>query len=290
MQNNVNVYATELEEDIKLYDYLKYNLRLSYRQTNQFLKNKQISINNTVITKNKMIHKGEVLALHFVDEHNEYEPIKMPLKILYETDDLLIIDKPPHIVVHPTKHILTGTIANGISYYFNAINLKRKIRFVNRLDRDTSGILIIAKNPYSHGFLSKQFEKEEVTKKYYAIVKGRLDAKNSLVETKIKKVDKDIKYEVNVEGKQSTTLFKVIKEYEDYSIIECELKTGRTHQIRVSLETLGTAIIGDSLYDEKSTLINRQALHAYQFNFIEPRTFKYVELICELPDDMKKLL
>ncbi|QVK19026.1 RluA family pseudouridine synthase [Mycoplasmatota bacterium] len=290
MENNVNIFSHKVNKDAKLFDYLKNELILSFRQTNAFIKNNQLMINKKIVTKNKSILEGDIISLHFENETNDYEPENIPLNILYETDDLLIIDKPPHYLVHPTKNHTNHTIANSVSYYFQKQNLKRKIRFVNRLDRDTSGILVIAKNPYSHSFLTKQFERNQTIKKYLTIIDGHLNAKNGAIETRIHKDVNDIKYQVNDKGKLSMTLYKVLKENEKYSLVECELKSGRTHQIRLSLASIGAYILGDSLYYETSDIINRQALHAYRLNFIEPRTFKKQEIICELPQDMKKII
>jgi len=290
MENHVNIFSHEVKKEAKLFDYLKNELILSYRQTNTFIKTQQLMINHKIVKKNMNVLKGDIISLHFEDENNEYEPEDISLTILYETDDLLIINKPPHLLVHPTKNYSHHTVANAVSYYFNTINLKRKIRFVNRLDRDTSGILVIAKNAYSHSFLSKQFERNQTTKKYLTIIDGHLNTKFGLIETCIKKDENNIEYVTDVQGKPSMTLYQVIEEFKDYSLVECELKSGRTHQIRLSLAKIGGYILGDSLYYKSSDLINRQALHAYQLIFIEPRTFKKQEIICQLPQDMQKLL
>lgn len=289
MENTVNIFSHRVNKDGKLFDYLKNELILSFRQTNSFIKNQQMMLNKIIVTKNRNINEGDIISLHFKNETNDYEPENIPLTILYETDDLLIIDKPPHYLVHPTKNHTNHTIANAVSYYFQKHNLQRKIRFVNRLDRDTSGILVIAKNPYSHSFLSKQFERNQTIKKYLTIIDGHLNAKIGAIETKIHKDVNDIKYQVNDKGKPSKTLYKVLKEYKKYSLVECELKSGRTHQIRLSLASIGSYILGDSLYHEASDIISRQALHAYKLIFIEPRTFKKQEIICELPQDMKRI-
>ncbi len=288
--NNEHQFSHKVVENTKLFDYLKSHLVLSFRQTNSLIKTNDLFVNDEIVTKNRNICEGDVISIHFKDEQNEYEAENIPLDILYESDDLLIINKPPHILVHPTKNFSCHTIANAVSFYYTQINLKRKIRFINRLDRDTSGILMIAKNAFCHSFLSKQFERNQTTKKYLTIVSGCLKQKIGVIETNIKKSDDDIKYEVNDEGKASITLYEVLYEYNQYSLIECELKTGRTHQIRVSLASIGVHILGDSLYAKDCTLISRLALHAHYLAFIEPRTFIKKEIICELPQDMKILL
>lgn len=288
--NNERIFSHLVKEDAKLFDYLKKDLILSYRQTNAFIKNKTLLINGKAITKNIAIQKADTITLIFDDEANEYLPEDIQLDIIYETIDLLIINKLPHILVHPTNTVKEHTIANAISYYFNKINLKRKIRFVNRLDQDTSGILIIAKNAYAHSFLAKQFENDQITKKYLTIIEGHLKVENGVIETNLGKVEDDIKYHANDTGKASKTIYKVIKELESFSLVECELKSGRTHQIRVSLKCIGGYILGDTLYNQKSDLIKRQALHAYKLEFIEPRTLKRIEIFCDLPTDMKNLV
>lgn len=286
--NNEKQFTHIVKIDSKLYDYLKNNLFLSFRQTNTYIKNNNIFVNDFVIKGNCSLNEGDIITIYFNDETNDYEKEEINLNIIYETNDLLIINKEPKILVHPTKNIVTHTYANAISYYFDSIKLKRKIRFVNRLDMDTSGLLIIAKNSYSHGFLAKQFETNQVIKTYLAIVSGHFIKKQGVIKTNIKK--DSIKYKNDSLGKFSETHYKVLKEYEKYSLVEVELKSGRTHQIRVHLASLGHFIIGDILYYKPSEIINRQALHAFKLRFIEPRTFKPIILTCQLPQDMKQLL
>lgn len=287
--NNENILSHRVNKTSKLFLYLKSELVLSFRQTTSLMKNNNLLINNKIVKKNITVNEDDIITLLFEDELNNYERQDIKLDILYESYDLLIINKQPNIVIHPTKSHPNNTIANAVSYYFSKNNLKRKIRFINRLDMDTSGILIIAKNAYAHQFLAKQFENDQVTKQYLAIVDSEMKNKQGVIIKSIAKNEDNLKYEINNLGKKSKTIYKVINENK-FPLVLCELKSGRTHQIRVHLESLGVHIVGDVFYYENSDYINRQALHSYKLIFKEPRTNIIKTIVCELPDDMKKLL
>lgn len=288
MLNDYQNFTHLVKKQAYLFDYLKEDLILSLRQTKALMKSNCLFVNEQSVSSNQLLQKGDSIRIYFEDETHDYQPELIPLDIIYETDDLLIINKPPHIVVHETKSHDTHTIANGISYYFQSIDLKRKIRFVNRLDMDTSGLLIVAKNAYAHQFLAKQFEQDITDKVYLAIVSGVLEEEHYQVTKPLEKTGE--LYKTVLTGKASETIVDVIKRYDRYTITRCILKTGRTHQIRVHLASLGTPILGDSLYGGDSSLLNRQALHAHQLTFIEPRTYKEVTITAPIPNDMEKLL
>ncbi|MDF2699348.1 MAG: pseudouridine synthase, RluA family [Haloplasmataceae bacterium] len=289
MINNEQILSHTVTKSERLFDYLKDELIVSLRLTNDLIRNSNLLVNLKAVKKNIKLNVDDLITINFEDETHNYELQDIPLDIIYESDDLLIINKVPNILVHPTESHLKGTIANGVAFYFNKKGLKRKIRFVNRLDMDTSGILIVAKNAYSHQFVAKQFDEDFIVKKYLAIIDGKLKDQAGTIEDSIIR-NEEAKYEVSDSGKRSKTVFKVIKEYDSYSLVECELKSGRTHQIRVHLASIGGYILGDSFYNKHSELINRQALHSHELTFVEPRTYSKKTIICELPNDMKRLL
>ncbi|TAH59581.1 MAG: RluA family pseudouridine synthase, partial [Gottschalkiaceae bacterium] len=225
------------------------------------------------------------------DEIENSIPINIPLDIIYEDYDLLILNKQPNIVVHPTKSHLDDTIGNGVAYYFKSKNIKKKVRFINRLDMGTSGILVIAKNSFTHQQLSKQMEEDSIEKMYTAVVKGVIEVENGVINAPIgKKEDEPMIREVMKDGQHALTKYKVIERYSDATLVQVKIETGRTHQIRVHMKYIGHPIIGDILYNKESDLINRQALHAHYFKFNHPRTGEEKEVKANLPEDMKELL
>ena len=225
----------------------------------------------------------------------EIVPEDIPLDILYEDEYLLIIDKPAGIPVHPSIIHFEDSISNGVKYYFDTINLHKKIRPVNRLDRNTSGIVIFAKNEYIHDMLSKQMQNKQFKKEYIAICEGIFDKKQDTINAPIaRKIDSIIERYVSPNGDVAITHYSVLKEFcknnETFSEVLVNLETGRTHQIRVHMAYIGHPIVGDSLYGNESDLITRQALHAYKVEFIHPITSKKLEIQSKLPADIQNLI
>ena len=200
------------------------------------------------------------------------------------------------MVVHPTKTYQSGTLANGVINYFMESNQNCIVRLVSRLDMNTSGLIIIAKNQFSHGMLSKAMSENKVEKRYLAIVHGIFKEKQGTIDKPIYRpegIENGTRRVVDERGQRSITHYKVVEEFSDSSLVECKLETGRTHQIRVHLSYLGHPIYGDVLYgdgDNEVDLIERQALHAYGLDFKSPRTEKELSLRADLPDDMKELM
>ena len=205
--------------------------------------------------------------------------------------DILALNKPPFIVVHPTKSHGENTISNGIAYYFKENNINRKIRLVNRLDMDTSGVLLIAKSSFAHQQMALQFENNTVEKRYMTVVKGLVETDQDTINLPIgKEEEKSIRKIVRPDGKKAITKYKVIERYKNATLLDIEIITGRSHQIRVHLNHIGHPVIGDTLYFESSPYINRQALHSYYLKLKQPRTKGELELKAELPKDIGKLI
>ncbi|MBA2852818.1 23S rRNA pseudouridine1911/1915/1917 synthase [Methanococcus maripaludis] len=274
----------------KLIDVLKDNFELSNKMIKKFDKEKKIFVNSKNISLKSKLKENETVSVEIDCGINTVDPENLALNIIYEDDDLLIADKSKNMVVHPTKNVLSRTLANAVSYYQKINNQNYKIRFVNRLDMDTTGLLIIAKDPYSHQRLAKQMDEGILEKIYIAVVNGHLDLKEGIIEDSIDLNGDGIKRELSNVGKISKTKYKVIEELKNASILEINLLTGRTHQIRVHLSSTGNYIIGDTLYGEISNLIERQALHSHILRFIHPITKEKVEFSSKLPVDMENLI
>lgn len=270
---------------------LKERLFISDRLLTFLKKNSLILYNNEKITNLNTfarLNSTVTVDLNFEEDNNNIVPIKMDLKIIYEDEALLIIDKPAGIPVHPSILHYTNSLSNGVKYYFDSINLKKKIRPVNRLDRNTSGIVIFAKNQYIQECLIHQMQTKEFKKTYLAVVEGHFKKLNGTIDAPItRKENSIIERCVAENGEKSITHYKVLKQNfeKNYDIVECLLETGRTHQIRVHLSYIGHPLIGDTLYGNNSKYISRQALHAYKVEFIHPITNKLTQFTSDVPKD-----
>ena len=206
------------------------------------------------------------------------------IKILYEDEWMLIVDKPPFMPVHPSINHYEDSLSNGVKAYFLKNGINKKIRPVNRLDKDTTGIVIFAKSEYIQENLT------DYEKYYLTIVDGQTDESGIIDKPIARKLPSIIERTVRDDGDQAITRYKTLEFKNNMSLVECKLETGRTHQIRVHMASIGHSIIGDDLYGVSSTLINRQALHAYKIKFVHPVSRKEMVIESELPDDMKNIL
>lgn len=264
---------------------------LSSRLFRKLYKDKHIYVNGKFQRKGLKLSKGDCVSIYMEDEIDNTIPEEFDINVVYEDFDLLILNKQPNMVVHLTKSHQENTLSNGISEYFRKKNIKRKIRFVNRLDMDTTGLLIVAKNPFAHQQMALQFEANEVEKKYLAIVSGIIGKDEEYIDCPIgREEEKSIKKMVTENGQESLTKYIVKERYKDSSLADVQIFTGRSHQIRVHLSHIGHPIIGDSLYGEESHHIHRQALHSYYLKIKQPRTKEQIEIMAPLPKDMKDLI
>ena len=287
----------DVVEGTKLREYLKREMGISTRLIRSASIQKRIFINNEVVKMNRVIKNGEIIKIDLEKEESQnIAPEKIDIDIVYEDEDILVVNKKPFMVVHPTKTYQSGTLANGVINYFMESNQNCIVRLVSRLDMNTSGLIIISKNQFSHGMLSKAMSENKVEKRYLAIVHGIFKEKQGTIDKPIYRpegIENGTRRVVDERGQRSITHYKVVEEFSDSSLVECKLETGRTHQIRVHLSYLGHPIYGDVLYgdgDNEGDLIERQALHAYGLDFKSPRTEKELSLRADLPDDMKELI
>lgn len=262
-------------------------LLLKLKNLNKIYLNGDITSVNHPVLENDLIE----CYLDYEEDNSNIVPTEMPLNIIYEDEAYIVVNKPAGIPVHPSMDHYTDSLSNGIAFYFNQIGLKKKIRPVNRLDKDTSGIVIFAKNEYIQECLVRQMKSKEFIKKYIAVVNGNLDNLEGTINAPIaRKEGSIIERCVSETGDIAITHYKVLKRKTDFDIVECILETGRTHQIRVHFAYLGHSLLGDTLYGTSSNLINRQALHAYEVKFIHPLSKKKVKYIATVPEDLNKLI
>lgn len=273
---------------------LKQEFKLSGRLINKVISSHLVLLDDIAVDTRFEVKIGNIIKvdLNYEEENDNIVPVKMNLDILFEDDCLLILGKPAGIAVHPSILHFDDSMSNGVRYYFDLIGLKKKIRPVNRLDLNTSGIIVFAKNEYIQECLIRQMNENQFKKEYTAIVSGILDKKVGAINLPIaRKENSIIERCVSPNGKTAITHYEVLKEFSDaISIVKCSLQTGRTHQIRVHFMEIGHPLIGDSLYGSKSSIINRQALHCNHISFIHPITHKTLSIDCELPLDMKLII
>ncbi len=222
----------------------------------------------------------------------------IPLSILYEDDDILIVDKPKGMVVHPAAGHYSGTLVNAIMFHckdrLSGINGVMRPGIVHRIDKDTTGSLIVCKNDIAHNIVAKQLKEHSVTRRYRAIVYGRLPQEEGAIDAPIGRDKKDRKkMSVDmVNGKPAVTHYKVLKEFKEYTYVECQLETGRTHQIRVHMASIGHPLLGDDVYGSHKSKFNLQGqtLHAMTIGLIHPTTGEYLEVSAPLPEYFEHLL
>lgn len=221
----------------------------------------------------------------------------IPLNIIYEDDDILIVNKPKGMVVHPAPGHYTGTLVNALMYHckdnLSGINGELRPGIVHRIDMDTTGLLVVCKNDKAHNFVAKQLKEHSITRKYQAIVYNSFTDEDGTIEGNIGRHQTDRKkMALRPDGKPAVTHFHVIKNLGKYALVECQLETGRTHQIRVHMASINHPLLGDEVYGPKNCpfKLQGQALHAKCIGFIHPSTKEYIEFDSELPEYFKKLI
>lgn len=241
---------------------------------------------------------NDIVEIEIVKKETpKFEAENIPLDIVYEDDDLIVINKQKGLCVHPAVGNQNHTLVNALMYHFDnlsAVNGKERLGIVHRLDKDTSGLMIVAKNDKAHINLAKQIETKSCKRKYLALVVGSFKEKNGKIEKNLIRSKKNrLKYEVcaDFEGRKAITLYKTLEIYKGYSLVEFELKTGRTHQIRVHSSYLGHPVVGDELYGVANKFgIKGQLLTSYQLSFNQPTTNEILEFKIDLPKEFQEII
>ena len=285
-------YIIEYKDiDKNINQIIQNEFNISSRLFSKLVRKHLIKLNDLQVDSRLTANLGDKITidLNYDENNSNIVATKMNLNIIYEDEWLLIINKPAGIPIHPSQSHYESSLSNGIKYYFDCINLNKKIRPVNRLDLNTSGITIFAKNEYIQERLTKQMQNGTFIKEYIALIEGFLEKKEGIINEPIaRKNGSIIERCVSKKGKSSITEYKILEEFpkDNYSSVLCKLHTGRTHQIRVHFSYIGHPLLGDTLYGTTSSLINRQALHSYKISFIHPIYKKVISLCCKLPDDI----
>ena len=287
----------------------------------KLIENEDVLVNEKAVKPSHKLRENDEIEVDLVElPVTRFEPENIPLNIVYEDDFLAVINKPAGMVVHPGAGVQSGTLANAISYHFGLgildfglpdedeqskiQNLKSKIGIVHRLDKDTSGLIVVAKNDEIHEALSEQFRKREVYKSYVALVHGSPDENRGKIEAPIgRNKHNRLRMKVGTHGRSAVSLWKVRKRYDKFTLLDVEIKTGRTHQIRVHMGFINHPVVGDEIYNEgrDNTVMDSYArngiasmhrffLHAEKLSFTHPKTGERLEFTQELAPELKEFL
>ena len=280
IKNNTQTINSTLQNELKISSRLLYKL----------IKLNKIELNHKPCDTRKTGTFGDTITINFdyEEDNSNIIPTKMNLNIIFEDDWLLVVNKPAGIAIHPSVLHYSDSLCNGIKFYFDKIGLKKKIRPVNRLDLNTSGLVVFAKCEYIQECLINQMKNNQFKKEYLAVCNGFFDKKSGTINLPIaRKENSIIERCISENGQTAITHYEVLKEFDNYSLVKCSLETGRTHQIRVHMSAIGHPLLGVSLYGSISNLINRQALHCFNLQFIHPVYNNDLNFWGDLPNDFK---
>ena len=288
-----NINTLRLDKALSLLD-SKYS-RVYF---SNLIKNGDVLVNGQKVSSSYKVKTGDKITINYVkkDKDKDLEPYDFKLDVVYEDDNVLVINKPKGLVVHPGNGHFNDTLVNALIYAnikLSSINGVERVGIVHRIDKDTSGLLLICKDDFTHKEIAKQLESHSMHREYIALVDGVIEVNNGKIIGKIGR-DKNNRLKMaidNISGKEAITHFEVIERYKKYTLIRCQLETGRTHQIRVHLSSIHHPLVGDVLYGGSSEVYNNgQLLHAYKLTFYHPILKKEISLECDLPQYFKDVL
>ena len=296
----MQVYELEYnaQEFVRLDVFVSEKAGVSRSRAASLIDENMVFVNGKTVAKNTKLHFKDIVKIT-VPEPQEYDITaeNIPLDIVYEDNDLLVVNKPKGMVVHPAAGNYSGTLVNALMYHcgdsLSGINGVMRPGIVHRIDKNTSGLLMVAKNDFAHTSLAEQIKEHSFTREYAAIVYGKLKSETGTVNVPIGRHPLKRKQMAVVSGgREAVTHFRVIEYLNGFTFVKCKLETGRTHQIRVHLSYIGHALAGDDVYGPKKviTALNGQCLHAQKIGFIHPRTNEYMEFESDLPEYFLRFL
>lgn len=276
---------------IRIDQYLTSKLNITRSKIEKMIKEGNIKVNGNIIKKSYILNLNDEISIEeYTEKEMSSEPINMNLEIIYEDDDVIVVNKPNGLVVHPAPGNYSNTLVNGLMYHskkLSSINGEFRPGIVHRIDAYTTGLLMVAKNDKAHLSLAKQLEEKTTTRKYIALVWGIIKEDSGTIDAPIGRDKNDRKKMcvTDVNSKEAITNFKVLERYKNATLIELSLKTGRTHQIRAHMNYIGHPVVNDPVYGRRKLIDDSgQCLHAKTLGFIHPTLNKYMEFDSELPD------
>ena len=283
-----------LENSIRIDKYLSKNTDISRNKIQKLIKDGKILVNNNIVNNNYLVNIGDKIIINYQEEDplENLKPSNKKVDIVYEDDDLLVINKESGMVVHPAPGNYEDTLVNALIGKYNLSNNGFRPGIVHRLDKDTSGLMLVAKNDYIHEKLSKMISEKVVERYYLALVEGTFNHETGTIDAPI---GRDPKYRekmtvTSMNSKNAITHFKVLETFNNYTLIECKLETGRTHQIRVHMKYINHPVVNDPLYGKCFDKEFGQLLHSYKIKFPHPRTNKILEFEIKPSDKFMEIL
>lgn len=291
MERTIQYHISPDESGLRIEQYLR-RRGYSYQNLTHLKKMPEsILVNGIWSYMRTTLDAGDLLAVHIQENADSpnIPPVFLPLDIIYEDEDLIVVNKPAGMPVHPSLNNYRNSLANALMYYYKQKNMPFIFRCTNRLDRDTSGLTVIAKHMVSSSILSNMAVHHEIEREYLAIVRGLISPASGTITAPIGRTGSSlIERRIDFDhGEHAVTHYRVIKEDNGYSLVSLILETGRTHQIRIHMKYLGHPLIGDYLYNPDMEKINRQALHSHRLAFTHPITGKKMDFTAALPEDMR---
>lgn len=297
MEEKIRIEVENLEKNERIDKYLSSKLDDSFSRAKiqKLIDEKLILVNDKVIKSSYKVSNGDVILITDKEEDMSVKPEKMDIDIVYEDDDVMVINKKSGIVVHPAPGNYSGTLVNGLMYLskdLSHVNGEFRPGIVHRIDKDTSGLLIVAKNDKAHRILAEELKEKKIKRKYIALVSGVINHDIGEIDAPIGRDPSDRKKMcvTSTNSKDAITHFRVLERYKNASLIECELETGRTHQIRVHMKYINHPVINDPVYGKNNHGEFGQLLHAKEITFTHPTTKEVMTFSCEVPEEFNKIL
>jgi 23S rRNA pseudouridine1911/1915/1917 synthase len=288
---HIEYRVTSDNDNQKVSQILKNHLKFSRGEIRRIKRTAGLMVNDQTVRLNWLVKEGDLIRVNFQDEDQPVIPQDIPLDILFEDEHILVVNKPSNMLVHPLSYHVLNTLANGVVCHWRQQGHNSKFRSVSRLDKDTSGVILIAKSSYICHQLSGQMKNGICRREYLAVVHNRITMDSGTIDLPIGRLyDDSLIFGVTAQGKEAITHFTVIQRFAGGSLVKLRLETGRTHQIRVHMRHFGHPLMGDELYGGSLDLIQRQALHSWRLEFNHPVTREHMQLEAPLPADMTSLI
>lgn len=297
MEEKIRIEVENLEKNERIDKYLSSKLddNFSRAKIQKLIDEELILVNDKIIKSSYKVSNGDVILITDKEEDMSVKPEKMDIDIVYEDDDVMVINKKSGVVVHPAPGNYSGTLVNGLMYLskdLSHVNGEFRPGIVHRIDKDTSGLLIVAKNDKAHRILAEELKEKKIKRKYIALVSGVINHDVGEIDAPIGRDPSDRKKMcvTSTNSKDAITHFRVLERYKNASLIECELETGRTHQIRVHMKYINHPVINDPVYGKNNHGEFGQLLHAKEITFTHPTTKEVMTFSCEVPEEFNKIL